>query len=84
MLAIGAGYAWGRYWETGAFNLLGGGAPAPPDTKRSGALLDLTGAWLFHAGPLEVGPAMHLDVTTWGAAVITVNLAVGLAIPGSG
>jgi len=80
LLAIGAGYAWARRQETEGLQIFGASAP-PPATRHSGVIVNGTLAWLFHAGPLEIGPGLVFEVTEWASTLVTANLAVGVALP---
>lgn len=62
--------------QTGLF-----GEQTLTEGTRAGAVLNVCAAWLFHAGLLEIGPAVTVETTTWGSVTATANLALGLAVP---
>jgi hypothetical protein len=77
--AVGGGYAWARRSESEGLELYNEGSP-PPDTHYSGGIVNMSSAWLFHPGELEIGPLVVANVTTWGSITFTANLALGLAL----
>ena len=78
LLTVGGGYVWATQLtrQTGLF-----GESMLTDATRAGAVLNVGAAWLFHAGVLEIGPAVTVETTTWGSVTATANLALGLAVP---
>ncbi len=75
VLTLGAGYAWGQDVNgSGIF-----GAP-PTVTQVTAFLVDVSGAWVFHDGPIGFGPGLHVDVLTQGAETVTFEVNLGLAL----
>ena len=78
LLTVGGGYVWATQLtrQTGLF-----GEQTMTEATRAGAVLNVCAAWLFHAGVLEIGPAVTVETTTWGSVTATANLALGVAVP---
>jgi len=78
LLSVGGGYAWGM--QTTGLTFFCADSCAPPTSRSvSGATLDVTLGWLFHPGPVEIGPAFALDTSSSGAT-LTLNLALGFVL----
>jgi hypothetical protein len=79
-LGVGVAYAQGHRdnaYEQYDFS----GAPLnnPPSQSfsYSGAMVNVSAAWHFHAGNVEIGPHFDLDLATWGTLMLTGNLVLG-------
>jgi hypothetical protein len=86
LFTAGVGHGWGQTTTPPDCNPLNGlyGPPSscpPPQTANISTLLfDLSGAWLFHVGPLETGFGLHLDVATQTDVMVTGDFNLGFAL----
>jgi hypothetical protein len=82
-LSLGVAYARGQRddgYDQYDFSGAPTGNPPSQSFSYSGVMVNVSAAWLFHGGPLEIGPRFDLDVTTWGNVTLTGNLALGVAV----
>ncbi len=76
LFSVGGAVAHGHEWRTAGLSLDGNSSvPAPID--HDGTSYDLVLGWLADTRGLEVGALMGLDVTSWGTATFTANVALG-------
>jgi hypothetical protein len=80
MLQLGAGF--GSYRTTYSPEGLCLADDCPPDEVSEGgtALFGATAGWMFHPGVGELGPLLRLDAASGGVTVVTINIALGVAV----